>query len=348
MDGGSIDTFYDSYARAVCDRLFDCSLPRDDDLVLRNLLGTQERCLEVGTQLLVRNAEFDELLASAKQGTIRYDATAAAACWAAMRQCGAPEQLGQIGACREMFEGSGAEGSACHVDQDCAGDAYCANPADPLSPPVCPGVCRARKMSGASCSFDVECAASKGFAACRAVEAGRACTDYAIAAAARVGEACGFSDAASLTPCGSGAWCDRAGTCRAVLAVGEACASTDDVCATGSLCQQQDGGGACAIMQVAKKAGDVCDPVSSGICDPFSSLECTAGACVLTGDGAQGAHCRSSDFGQLSCQSGLMCNNTTRVCQPLAKIGEACQIAAECQSRSCIGGTCNAQRCIVH
>jgi hypothetical protein len=347
-DGGDIDSFYDSYARAVCDRLFDCSLPNDDDLVLRNLFGTPQRCVELGKELLVRIGEFEQRLADAQQATIRYDRTAAAACWADLRRCGGPEEFGQIRACREMFEGSAAEGSPCRVDDDCAGDAYCANPDPSLSPTACPGVCRARKPNGATCFFAEECSASKGFAACRATEGGRQCADYAMAAAARAGQSCGLSEAGTLTPCGSGAWCDRTNTCRAALASGEACASTDDVCATGLLCQRLDGGSVCSTMQVAKNAGEACSPVSSAVCDPFLSLECVSGACALTGDGSQGSHCRSADFGQLTCQRGLGCNGTTKTCQPLAKAGEACQSNAECESHSCNGSTCNARLCSVH
>src|SRR6185503_5452029 len=140
-----------------------------------------------------------------------------------------------------------------------------------------------------------ECTASKNFAACRTGEAGQACADYAVGAVAAAGQPCGFLDPSTSTPCGSGAWCDRSGTCRAALAAGAACTSTNDVCETGLLCQQQTTGPACATMVVAKNAGDACGTsLPSAVCDPFLSLECVAGACALTGDGSAGSHCRSS------------------------------------------------------
>jgi hypothetical protein len=348
-DGGGIDAFYDTYARAICGRLFDCPRHKDDDVALRNVFGTEARCVKLGAELLRRNGEFDDVLQRVAEGTVRYDASLASACFAALRRCGAPVNLAEIGACRDMFEGQVSAGDACYADADCAGDAYCASASDATFPLVCPGMCRPRKTNGASCFFPNECAASKGFAACRSDDAGTRCVDYTLAASAPVGQPCGFLQGETLTPCGSAAWCDGTiGTCRPELMAGAACASQDDVCVVGFLCGGQDGGAVCGPMPVGKSAGDACGPASSGVCDPFLSLSCIAGTCTLTGDGAVGSPCRSTDFGQFTCQAGLACASTTHVCKPIVKAGEPCEGSAECQSRSCTGGVCNARHCDVH
>jgi hypothetical protein len=348
-DGGGIDTFYDSHARAICGRLFECPRHTDDDVVLRNVFGTEARCVELGAELLRRNGASDDLLRLVSEGTVRYDRALASACFAALRKCGAPTDVAEIGACREMFDGSVAAGEACYVDEDCAGDAYCASAGDAPFAFVCPGICRPRKANGASCSFENECAASKGFAACRSDEAGTRCVDYSLAAPVALDQPCGFLEREALTPCGSAAWCDGArGSCRGELSAGAACTSQADVCALGFACSEADAGSVCRPMPIGKNAGDACESTSNGVCDPFLSLFCVAGACALTGDGTEGSPCRSSDLGQFTCRPGLACGSTTHVCKPIVKTGEPCEGPAQCESRSCIGGTCNARRCGVH
>src|SRR5215471_12224480 len=104
-DGGGPASFYSQYASAVCAKLFDCPAPKDDDLVLRELFGTEERCNELGAELLRRIGDYDDRFASIASAWTTYDASLAAKCFAALRQCGTPVGRDDIAACREMFDG---------------------------------------------------------------------------------------------------------------------------------------------------------------------------------------------------------------------------------------------------
>jgi hypothetical protein len=346
------DDFFAQYGAALCKRLFECPLPNDDDLGARNVLGSLARCNQIAPELFRRGSNYAELFAAVAAGTLRYDASRAAACFAALRLCGAPMNPDQVPDCREMFEGTVQPNGPCYVDQDCAGDAYCATPSDAGFQRICPGSCQPRRAAGAPCFDDVQCAASKGFADCIAVEGAAACLDFVLAPQAAMSQPCGLQAAGSETPCGSGLWCDAPGsgigTCVGPLGSGATCKTSDDVCALGLVCLGQDAGYSCAPTMVGRKVADSCGPSFPSVCDPFAQLECVAGACASYGDGTEGSHCSNHDLGELTCQRGLVCG-ATAVCIVPHKEGEACQRASECASRACgADHLCAARRCDSH
>ena len=65
------------------------------------------------------------------------------------------------------------------------------------------------------------------------------------------------------------------------------------------------------------------------------------------GDGSERSRCSPRDYGELTCQGGLVCAKT-EVCIKPHKVGEACEIPGECESHSCENGVCLAGRCGVH
>jgi hypothetical protein len=346
------DDFFAQYGAAACKRLYDCPLPNNDDLGVRNVLGTEARCNQFVPELLRRISGFGDLFAAVAAGTIHFDASRAATCFSALRSCGAPLGVNQILACREMFEGTVPTNGACYVDQDCAGDAHCATPPDAGFQRTCPGSCQPDKVAGSPCFDDRDCSASKGFADCRFSDGGSTCFDFALAPEAAATQACGFLTAGTFTPCGSGMWCDAVntatGTCRAALGNGATCNSGDDVCTVGLGCARQDGGTTCVPISVGTKVSDPCGPNFVSVCDPFSSLECVSGACASYGDGTEGSRCSNRDLGELTCQRGLVCGMTA-VCMAPRKEGEACQRSGECASGTCgADHLCAARRCDSH
>ena len=144
-----VDNFFTQYGAAICSRLFTCPLPNDDDLGVRNVFGTEEYCNQVGPELLRRGSGLADLFTTVAAGTMHFDGARASACFAALRACGAPLNLTQIASCREMFDGAVPTGGACFVDQDCAGDAYCATPIDAGFQRTCPGSCQPLKAAAA-------------------------------------------------------------------------------------------------------------------------------------------------------------------------------------------------------
>ena len=125
---------------------------------------------------------------------------------------------------------------------------------------------------------------------------------------------------------------------------------------TVSLCQQR----------ILAELGDPCtfisdDPVVH-VCNPSKELACSAGRCVKKP--AAGEACFTAIYPQCDladrcigttcstrldvgvpcavdgdCKAGLRCD-ATKMCAPLAEIGEPCSTSTECASQTCTGGRC--------
>jgi len=346
------DDFFAQYGAALCKRLYDCPPPNDDDLGVRNVLGSEARCNQFAPELFRRGSNYAELFAAVAAGTLRFDSSRAAACFNSLRSCGGPTNTDQILSCREMFEGTVQPDGPCYIDQECAGDAYCATPPEAGFQSICPGTCQPRRVAGGQCFDALQCAASKGFADCISSDGGAGCFDFTLAPEAAMGQPCGILAAGVETPCGSGTWCDAGrsltGKCQAPLGSGAACTSGDEVCVLGLGCVEQDGGSSCTAITTGKQVGDPCADRFPSLCDPFTSLECVAGACASYGDGAEGSRCSNHDLGEFTCQRGLVCGAAS-TCMVPRKEGEACQRASECVSRACgADHLCAARRCDSH
>src|SRR5258708_14134437 len=101
-----VDDFFAQYGAALCNRLYGCPLPNNDDLGIRNVLGSEVRCNQVLPELLRRATAFGNLFAAVGAGTLHFDASRAAPCFTAIRSCGAPLRPDQILPCRQMIEGN--------------------------------------------------------------------------------------------------------------------------------------------------------------------------------------------------------------------------------------------------
>jgi hypothetical protein len=135
--------------------------------------------------------------------------------------------------------------------------------------------------------------------------------------------------------CVAGAYCDRSsvpGTCRARLAVGQACTSGDD-CMAGLACAPYSGPRTCAAYvpngQACSASGAMCD-------DPRSYCDPVGGTCIPLGKPGTACLDSSRCLTYASCVAG--------VCRTRPQEGEACDPdagdAARCLVGSCVQGSC--------
>ena len=136
--------------------------------------------------------------------------------------------------------------------------------------------------------------------------------------------------------CVAGAYCDQTsvpGTCRARLAVGQACTSVDD-CMAGLVCVPYTGLRTCTAFvpngQACSLSGAMCDDPQSH-CDPVS------GTCIPLGKPGDPCSGSSQCLTYASCVAG--------VCRTRPQEGEACDPDAgndaRCLIGSCVQGSCS-------
>jgi hypothetical protein len=241
------------------------------------------------------------------------------------------------------FTGTVSEGGECYLDEECAPGLGCA-----FTGSVCPGTCTVGGTGGFLCG-DAACSDGQQ---CFFPATGTArCVSEVLEPDAGEGQPCGLieegADALTRRACMAGLWCtgdgQSIGTCRAPIAAGAACASSDEVCVDGHVCA----GGSCRAITLVQTPGGPCDEAMLQICDPLLRLECQSGACVRVGDGATGSPCQGGDFGALACNEGLVCHRDTASCGTPKPAGAACLAGAECASGSCDdeAGVCRDRYC---
>ena len=253
-DGGSggpatFEEFKATFISTLCDVTFRCT-PGDGpgSTVLRRNAVSADEC-PARLQMFA-----DQLEDSVNAGKATYDADAAAACLVKMRgSCGVLESGDP--ACEEGFVGTVALGAACTSDNDCVGDAYCA---DRTGGWECPGVCTAPTLElGDDCSADgdaCKAAGATGRVLCYAdeVRETRTCLERRAASDAALGATCGVISTEAFVQtyasCEAGLWCQDH-VCAAPLAADAACSDSDDVCVEGRFCH----GRACVALTVADR-----------------------------------------------------------------------------------------------
>lgn len=350
----TLDTLAAETSSTFCHSLFTCPV-QGDTAGYRALFGDEATCRAGYLRLI--GADFTDLVALARAGSVRFDGAAARRCVNAVNaSC---SLVMNDSSCAQTFTGSVALGGSCFRTEQCAGDAFC-NHADATgSTTVCPGTCRARTALGAACTTTTECTrvGVTGEPSCEFDNATMAsrCVDYRNTFTATAGQPCGALTTAGnvLTDarCQSGLMCDRTpptpgmptpdtGTCRAPIAVGAVCTTSGISCAGIARCVPSAAGGTagtCTALTVVNTAGMACDDLHA--CNPLQRLACQSGTCQSVGTGGTGTPC-SIDFGSLICNPGFYCQRGTTsdaTCQPVVADGMACTTNAQCRSGSCGG-----------
>jgi hypothetical protein len=347
--------FHRQFWAALCERQFRCTLPDDDEIAIKNLLGTERRCVSMVEQGELRSARFSDLVQKVSTGAIRFVPAAVASCLEEARSCSFANRnnLSRSGpACRDVFEGTVPLGGACHRAEECAGDAHCSIAL------ACPGTCVARQPAGGSCDVADDCDDSRGYQACRSDPTlpNLVCVPIAVAAAAKVGAPCTavLGDGTTFVPCETGSWCDgddltspSTGICRLPLASGTPCDDADTLCVDGDSCFDR---ASCKPLRFGSNVGDDCNDDTGPWCDPFARLSCVSGKCQTLGDGKAGSACSTGDIhGQFDCEPGTLCitndPNLGATCRTLLGAGAPCQHGPECVSGTCASATCAAEYC---
>ncbi len=365
--GNVVDTdpraFWKRLANATCDKLWSCPFPDDDQLRLKVLMGTPERCAQLEPKIFLEDAWVRTLLEAVIQGTIHYWPERESACLDAIGVCGVGAQFADLQACREVFDGNVQTGGSCSRDEECEGEAFCGSVAGGFDP-VCPGQCMPRRAPGESCHDAAQCASTRGAARCESTDGGivsAVCHDYGVEYV-EVGQPCGSVDPETLKACGPGLWCrtdpqTMVKSCSEAIAVNQPCGTDNEVCVERALClpsSQPGDGNACQQVSVRNGVGDACGGLNP--CDLFGSLACVAGACQLIGDGTEGSACLLGFYASLGCRGDLAClppavaNATGRgQCGQLVSAGGACTTSLACASGQCnVDSTCAATQCLSH
>lgn len=349
-DGGGggdipIEMLRAELAAAYCDLIFRCEFGGGDFANLELLFGTRAACEDYLESYAFAGGEIDALMRAVAEGTVAYDASAARECASSIGSgCSATvsgTELGDSASCDVVFTGTVPEGGSCWIHEECVAGFGCE-----FSGGTCPGTCTAD--GGFSCGADGMCPAEQE---CFRSETGtQRCVTEILEPDAAEGEPCGLVAETETEirrrACRPELWCTgdsyTMGTCRAPIAGGQPC-SSGDVCADGHLCVV----GVCMEVTVARTEGAPCGESMVTVCDPFARLECVDGTCVETTDGASGSPCRTGDFGEVTCDVGLVCHGDTDTCGAPREAGEPCTLDRQCASGSCDGstGTCRERYC---
>jgi hypothetical protein len=324
----------DELASATCSALRECVGGAD---LLADLLGGRD-CAEV-TAADLRNGELAGLPAASEAERILFDADELASCAADIAALGCDVRSRRLPAsCELTLLGTVELAGECAIDQECAGDAFCA------LGDSCPGQCTAQLAEDAQCADGDD----------------DQCTDGLVCAAATdtcapLGENaddCG----AGLPPCAPGLVCFDGGAgaaCTTVAALyfrqlNETCLPGDGTCAAGvsacgdvELCEP-------GLVCESAESGGVCKPptgVRGGECKRAVPNQCRleqvcdaaapgqVGQCVDRPGSGEPCIARSP-----RCAPDHVCVEDT--CLELLDNGEGCRFHEECRSRVCGGGVC--------
>jgi hypothetical protein len=342
----SIDALPAEIVSAYCDLLFRCDVGTSDDAIAaRLILRDSATCAEYLERAFLSDTQIGALQQAVEAGTVAYDAAAAGRCLDSLRAgCRASVSGAELGGpdCDAAFTGTVAEGGGCYLDEECVDGLGC-----DFASGTCPGSCAtvdtgAFTCGGAVCADGEEC-----FFPETGIER---CVTEVLQADAGEGQPCGLveegTDTVTRRGCVTGLWCTgdsyQIGTCRAPIAAGASCAGNDR-CVAGHVCA----GGSCRAVTVVRTPGGPCDETMLQVCDPLLRLECVAGSCTEFTDGRSGSPCRTGDFGEITCNPGLVCHRDTTTCGSPKAAGTPCVADGECASGSCdaMASTCRERYC---
>ena len=318
------------------------------------MLAASEEQACVGTPV---TAPWD-IAAAVKAGRLAWDGERAAACLAALRDHSSCDFLpaGAGADCAAAYRGLVAVGGTCQADQECS-DGWCDQ--GPTAVPGCPGTCRSRVASGATCARATQCPATDycdpvalRCATASALGAGctggPSCGPQRVCAGVGLGNGTGVcvdpatgGEGAACTPffaqeCRPDLYCSPNGAvCRPRVALGGACEIRYG-CQDGLVCTVSQGASSGRCVAVAD-VGGACDPAQEGesacagdlLCDPASSR------CV--------ARKVPSNVGHV-CLSTIDCNDPTLYCHagacaPRLSLEAAC---SPTEDQPCLYGKCDA------
>jgi hypothetical protein len=302
-------------AAALCDLFLRCGVATDEALCAGNLWSTFTITAEY-------QPDVASLPAAIERGSVIYHDEQLEACLAGIRETECTTtafwQLfeGALGPdCRQVFEGTLAEGQPCWLDQQCVSGSCEIMWCDVA---CCEGVCgpaSATAAIGESCAY-AECAegAYCGTSACVARQpSGAACTPPE---GDVVSEEC-----IEGTVCDPNA--DGTATCRPLPALGEPCVAGQ--CAdVGASCDYMMG-----ICTKIHAEGETCDPSGYGTCGLGLRCDPDRKSCEQT---VAGGPCSIGIFGY-DCAPRTYCQDFT--CESQKANGEPCEFAPACESLYC-------------
>jgi len=235
-------------------------------------------------------------VAGAKAGRARYDAAQAGKCVAEIESldCAAASFINVLTGvtCRDVFVGQVAQGGACAVSDDCAGDATCGNRMAGCDPEeaCCLGSCGPPQPAialGAACGFGARCVdgayckimGTSGVCTAPSTMAGAICdSDSACVAPLRC-----LASACTL-PVPSGGTCDPdvRGACALVYEVCDVATRTCKLAPTvGQPCTEQCLGQASCVSGLCVARQQVGQPCTTVDC--AGDLDCNEGVCQMPG-----------------------------------------------------------------
>jgi hypothetical protein len=294
-----------------------------------------EDCLTVTTKRM-ENGSIAQVQASIDAGTVKYDASLAAACLSELggRSCDALAQRTND-TCDKALTGTLAVGAECSYDFECEGKTYCNRASG------CPGKCTALEPAGGSCTRDDAC------------QDGLVCHSGACVTPAAHGAACEGGSAPQCTPsylC-IGSTQTAPGTCRSVSEIFNA--------QSGASCSYQDGtlcasGLSCAYDAAPPATGTCTAMVASGAACKVLAVPsmCPDGEYCAAGSGALDGTCKPLPgegqacvqvLGDDTCAAYFRCDNGT--CTALKPNGQSCSGDSVCYSETCTGGVCKIDGC---
>lgn len=300
-------------AAALCDLFLRCGVATDEALCAGNLWST--------FSLNIRPS-VASLPAAIESGSVIYHEDRLEACLAGIRETECTTTAfwqifsDALGAdCRQVFEGTLAEGEPCWIHEQCVSRS-CETMLCDLA--CCEGVCGPARVAaaiGESCA-DTSC-----------VE-GAHCVAATCVARQPSGAACMPPEGDSVSrECIEGTVCDRnddgTGTCRPLPALGEPC--IEGRCADlGASCDYTMG-----ICVEVHAEGETCDPSGYGVCGLGLRCDLERKTCERM---TAGGPCSIGVFGY-DCGPGAYCDEFT--CQSQKANGELCGFDPACQSLHC-------------
>ncbi len=330
----------DAYADAACETFARCASAGGtlENMMYFLLSSDVEACK---TNMAT---EFDSaILSSIDSGRITYDPVKAKACVDKLSSSCSNLEGDEPAECKEAFKGTVALGSACDMDNECTGDAFCKQ--DSTAPSTCSGVCTARAAIGEACG-EVEC--TKATSATCDFTAQKCVARLPNETSAK-GEFCGSKDVNGqyvMYTCEAGLGCaepeEGERTCQTPAKAGEEC-TENRLCALGSACLFVDEKFTCTAMTIAPNEGDSCNvrDVTKPLvfCKPLSDLYCGENGKCNVSTGEVGAPCSET-----ACDEGLFCDGESDTCKNQKNDGTACNFSEECTSGFCNNTT---QKCEV-
>jgi len=332
--GPTLDEVPPLFATEICDAFLRCLGPGTPKFL------TREECIASNTAG-IEDGDFQFLQDAITAGRVRYNGRQVQSCLddLAVIEC-ADIGGGHLPAsCEDAIEGSVELGNSCALDEECRGSAFCQLNS-------CPGTCTERLAAGETCEEDDQCADGLSCGS-----NGR-CTTNATA-----NMTCGGMNGADcqlgLACAGENQDQGISGTCKLITDVyagnmGDDCSlDAGEFCKAGLSCVATVTGTGMSTMvawecEAEVAAGADCklaipDQCPSGqFCtvNPGGQLPTFTGTC--TDLPRPGQDC--SEW-QNQCATGSVCDSAG-LCQPVNRIGGACNDDSQCASNTCTGGTC--------